>query len=474
MITFALAIPKIAIATEQEMDAYWKIDNAGTLIIQPTVSEGFEKIVIEESDSVVWRGWPWEKVRGSITSITVKDGVMALEDSSKMFDNPYSCKTFNLSGLNTSNVVNMTYMLSGCPATFIDLSGFDTSRVNYMGGMFLDDWDLTSVNLSGFDTSHVTQMWGMFSGCQDLTSLDISGFDTSQVVNMRSMFSQCSSLTPLDLTGFDTSQVTDMSFMFCDCSSLVSLDLSAFDTSQVTDSYYMLEGCSSLVMLTIGPEWTLTFDEVNLPGEWRNVTTGTVQAKNTVPTAGTYIKVGSNVSITPGQISGSWVSSGGKWWYRYSDGSYPINRWTVINGAWYHFDNAGWMQTGWLRDGSNWYYLDTSGVMRTGWIKEKNTWYHLDESGAMHTGWLLDGLNWYYLDTNGAMRTGWYRVGNDWYYSNNSGIMQTDKWIGNYYVTSSGAMATNIWIGRYHVNASGLWDQTSSAQEQHVSWYVPL
>ena len=92
MVAFVLTMPKIAAAEEQEMDAYWKIDDSGALIIQPTASEGFEKIVIEESDSAVWRGWPWEKVRGFITSIRVKDGVMALEDSSKMFYNPYSCK----------------------------------------------------------------------------------------------------------------------------------------------------------------------------------------------------------------------------------------------------------------------------------------------------------------------------------------------------------------------------------------------
>ena len=54
MVAFILTMPKIAAAEEEEMDAYWKIDDTGALIIQPTASEGFEKIVIEESDSAVW------------------------------------------------------------------------------------------------------------------------------------------------------------------------------------------------------------------------------------------------------------------------------------------------------------------------------------------------------------------------------------------------------------------------------------
>ncbi|MFC0760636.1 BspA family leucine-rich repeat surface protein, partial [Enterococcus faecalis] len=41
--------------------------------------------------------------------------------------------------------------------------------------------NIISINLSGLDTSQVTNMSGMFSGCNRLTSLDVSGFNTSQV-----------------------------------------------------------------------------------------------------------------------------------------------------------------------------------------------------------------------------------------------------------------------------------------------------
>ena len=84
-------------------------------------------------------------------------------------------------------------------------------------------------------------------------------------------------------------------------------------------------------------------------------------------------------------ISGSWVQSGSRWWYKHADGSYTTNGWEKINGVWYHFDNSGWMQTGWVKDGS-WYYLDGSGAMKTGWLKDNGSWYYLQDSGEMKTG----------------------------------------------------------------------------------------
>ena len=81
-------------------------------------------------------------------------------------------------------------------------------------------------------------------------------------------------------------------------------------------------------------------------------------------------------------ISGSWVKSGSRWWYKHADGSYKTNGWEKINGVWYRFDNSGWMQTGWVKDGS-WYYLQDSGAMQTGWMKVSGKWYYAYSSGAL-------------------------------------------------------------------------------------------
>ena len=101
-------------------------------------------------------------------------------------------------------------------------------------------------------------------------------------------------------------------------------------------------------------------------------------------------------------ISGSWIQSNGRWWYKHADGSYTANDWEKINGVWYRFDNSGWMQTGWVKDGS-WYYLDASGAMKTGWLKDNGSWYYLQDSGAMKTGWMKVSGKWYYAYSSGAL-----------------------------------------------------------------------
>ena len=101
-------------------------------------------------------------------------------------------------------------------------------------------------------------------------------------------------------------------------------------------------------------------------------------------------------------ISGSWIQSNGRWWYKHADGSYTTNDWEKINGVWYRFDNSGWMQTGWVKDGS-WYYLDGSGAMKTGWLKDNGSWYYLQDSGAMKTGWMKVAGKWYYAYSSGAL-----------------------------------------------------------------------
>ena len=65
-----------------------------------------------------------------------------------------------------------------------------------------------SIDLSGLDTSNVTNMSGMVSRCAALAELNLSGFDTSRVTDMSSVFSGCSSLAELDLTNFDTFRLT--------------------------------------------------------------------------------------------------------------------------------------------------------------------------------------------------------------------------------------------------------------------------
>ena len=160
--------------------------------------------------------------------------------------------TVDLSGWDTSNFFDMSYMFKDCSSlTSLDLSGFKTSEVGYMSEMFFGCSSLTSLDLSNWNTSNVHMMDAMFSGCKSLTSLNLSNWNTSRVTNMLNMFNSCYSLTSLDVSGFDTSMVDNMGNMFNSCSSLTSLDVSNFDTSNATNILGMFEGCSSLTSLDV-------------------------------------------------------------------------------------------------------------------------------------------------------------------------------------------------------------------------------
>lgn len=70
-------------------------------------------------------------------------------------------------------------------------------------------------------------------------------------------------------------------------------------------------------------------------------------------------RVGSNNSS-----GGSWHQDGIGWWFRNTDGTWPVSSWKYINNRWYYFGGNGYMATGWVNWNNAWYYCDvTTGAM---------------------------------------------------------------------------------------------------------------
>ena len=146
----------------------------------------------------------------------------------------------------------------------------------------------------------------------------------------------------------------------------------------------------------------------------------------------------------PAPKTGEWKWGARGWWYRYEDGSYPVDAAVVIDGSTYRFDAAGYMRTGWVKDQGAWYYHSLSGAQASSWVRSGGRWYYLSPaSGAMMMGWVQVGSTWYYLSpSDGAMVTGWLKEGGYWYYLQ----------------PGSGAMATGwlkIWGTWYHFADNG-------------------
>ena len=122
------------------------------------------------------------------------------------------------------------------------------------------------------DTSNVINMSYMFSGCSSLTNLDVSSFNTSNVTDMSNMFRSCSSLTNLDVSNLDTSHVTDMESMFKNCSSLTSLELSNFDTRFVIHKDQVFIDVADNVFIKVKStkmqSWILNLSSDDRPSSW--------------------------------------------------------------------------------------------------------------------------------------------------------------------------------------------------------------
>ena len=135
--------------------------------------------------------------------------------------------------VNQTNIITMrwNYQVTNCYSMFKDLN------------------NIISIDLSNFDTSKVEIFDCMFFGCTSLKSINLNNVNTSSAKNMAGMFKECSSLETLNFSSFDTLNVIYMNAMFFGCTSLKSLDLSNFKTPNLENTENMFYSCSSLVLL---------------------------------------------------------------------------------------------------------------------------------------------------------------------------------------------------------------------------------
>ena len=99
--------------------------------------------------------------------------------------------------------------------------------------------------------AHLIDASRLFFFCSYLQSIDLSNFNTKKIENMESMFSMCASLISINLTNFNTENVTNMSYMFNECTSLKFLDLSNFSIQKVNNMECMFQKCENLKLLDL-------------------------------------------------------------------------------------------------------------------------------------------------------------------------------------------------------------------------------
>ena len=227
----------------EEMDptsVYARLDDDGILYLRATKYDDDYKLY-SSSDSIQ-SNWNTANnaTKSSVTKVAI-DEPIAPSDLTSMFKGFVNLLEIeNIKNLHTENAISMNNMFNHCEKiTKIDLSMFDTSKVNDMTQMF--DWcyNLEELDVTNFNTSNCKNMSLMFIACSKLNELDVSGFCTDNVENMQNLFSYCSSLKSIDISNFNTVNVKIMNHMFYGCSKIEHLNFSNFNTSNVTDINHM-------------------------------------------------------------------------------------------------------------------------------------------------------------------------------------------------------------------------------------------
>ena len=163
-----------------------------------------------------------------------------------------SGKTYTVPDEATTPVWNQ---IAGGPSSEITTVVFDPSfadaRPTSTASWFADMGNLVTINgmAENLNTSEVTSMDRMFNRCTSLASIDLSGFDTKKLEDTYGMFSSCESLEELDLTSFDTQSLKDTEGMFRYCSLLRSIYINTmtWDMSGVTNSKNMFLDCKKIL-----------------------------------------------------------------------------------------------------------------------------------------------------------------------------------------------------------------------------------
>lgn len=101
-----------------------------------------------------------------------------------------------------------------------------------------------------------------------------------------------------------------------------------------------------------------------------------------------------------------WVQDTAGWWYNLGDGSYPTNKWMLIENNYYYFDNNGYaIQNRWYKINDRWYFFNSDCKMvKNEWIKRDGYWYYLLATGVMATQDVFVDGKWYSINSDGIMK----------------------------------------------------------------------
>lgn len=153
-----------------------------------------------------------------------------------------------LNNWNTSKVTDMSSMFRTTTKFNGDITTWDVSNVTTMSNMFRDATGFNQA-IGSWNTSNVTTMTVMFAVASGLISIfnkPIGSWNTSKVTDMSSMFSRAVAFNQ-NISAWDTSNVTTMAGMFSFASTFNNgnTSLNSWNTSKVTNMSSMFQNANA-------------------------------------------------------------------------------------------------------------------------------------------------------------------------------------------------------------------------------------
>lgn len=195
-------------------------------------------------------------------------------------NNKTSIDTIDVSGWDVSNIKNFKKVfcsrLGNRITTIIGLDDWDVSNGESFREFFSGCWNLadfdgiekfkfgkncndisyffaycqsiTDIDLSEWDVSNIQWLGGLFFGCGALEKFSFKNWKTSNVFSMVSMFKNCYKLEEIiDTDDLDMTTCTDITNMFYDCKNLKSIEgIENWNTKKLNSIENTFEGCGNL------------------------------------------------------------------------------------------------------------------------------------------------------------------------------------------------------------------------------------
>ena len=186
-----------------------------------------------------------------------------IEDRYKKLGPGTEQKPIDFNDIDTSKITSFDKLFSGMYFKYIDVSLWNTSRVDSVYNMFYDCDELVSTgDIGEWDVSNVTVFDDMFANCTCIKNIgDLSDWDVSNAETFAGMFFNCMRLESIgDLSYWEvTDKLTNTFAMFGMCYKLKNIgDIGKWKMKNVTNMTAMFSGCRELEYIGDITSWDLS------------------------------------------------------------------------------------------------------------------------------------------------------------------------------------------------------------------------